>query len=58
MKQRDYERVCRTMEELCYKLFSDLEENDYKNRKKFLRYATIFCNLAKIKLRKSTGDKL
>jgi len=51
MKQRDYERVCKTIAKLCTNLYLNLYENKYKNKSKFLRYATIFENFSKIKLK-------
>jgi hypothetical protein len=55
MKQRDYEKICRTIASLCDKLY--LEISDKKQKQKFIRYALIFGNLSKIKLNEVSNEK-
>lgn len=51
MRQVEFERVCKKLSKLCVGLYLSLDKNELKNKHKLLRYATIFDNLGKIKLR-------
>ena len=51
MRQREYVRLCNTMAYLTERVYYQLDKHNIKGHKKLLRYARLFRELAKIKIR-------